>query len=421
MTLEQEIHQITQIPIGALRGQSLANFGVEQRINWATTRTKKWKEDKVYCLLGVFEVFLPLIYGEGEANATRRLQEEIKKRQKGQGTESLREIGVPPSLPFPRNELYVGREDQLRWLDQHLRISDAYPRVTICGLGGCGKSALAIEFAYRVLAANATHMVFWVPAISHESFERAYREIGAAFCIPEITDENANIKQLVKEALSMDSRRDWLMIVDNTDDPSVLLRRLNCDLGDVRLHDYLPRSTRGKILFTTRSRKMAGELTPGAILDLHDMSRAEARQLLARRITNPALLNDGKAVDELLSLLEYLPLAIVQAAAFMDTNDVSVSKYVSLLQQEDIAADLFGQHFEDANRYRDIESTVAKTWHISFEQLRRQDPLAAEYLSFVACIDRIGIAQSLLPLDGSVVQRVKAIGTLKGYAFITER
>ena len=107
-------------------------------------------------------------------------------------------------------------------------------------------------------------MVFWVPAISHESFERAYREIGAAFCIPEITDENANIKQLVKEALSMDSRRDWLMIVDNTDDPSVLLRRLNCDLGDVRLHDYLPRSTRGKILFTTRSRKMAGELTPGA-------------------------------------------------------------------------------------------------------------------------------------------------------------
>lgn len=93
MTLEQEIHQITQIPIGALRGQSLANFGVEQRINWATTRTKKWKEDKVYCLLGVFEVFLPLIYGEGEANATRRLQEEIKKRQKGQGTESLREIG----------------------------------------------------------------------------------------------------------------------------------------------------------------------------------------------------------------------------------------------------------------------------------------------------------------------------------------
>jgi hypothetical protein len=92
ITLEQEIHVITKVPIEALRGQSLANFDVEQRINWVNTRTTKWIEDKVYCLLGIFGVFLPLNYGEGEANATQRLREEIEKRRKGGGTQSLRDI-----------------------------------------------------------------------------------------------------------------------------------------------------------------------------------------------------------------------------------------------------------------------------------------------------------------------------------------
>ena len=50
-------------------------------MRWATKRTTTLKEDKVYCLLGIFGVFLPLIYGEREANATSRLKEEIQKRQ----------------------------------------------------------------------------------------------------------------------------------------------------------------------------------------------------------------------------------------------------------------------------------------------------------------------------------------------------
>lgn len=87
-TLEQEIHKITKVPIEALRGQSLNKFSVEDRISWAAGRTTTMKEDKVYCLLGIFGVFLPLIYGEGEEYATLRLTEEIKKRQNGLGTES---------------------------------------------------------------------------------------------------------------------------------------------------------------------------------------------------------------------------------------------------------------------------------------------------------------------------------------------
>ena len=92
ISLEREIHEITKIPIGVLRGQSLTEFSVEERMSWAAKRRTTLKEDKVYCLLGIFGVFLSLIYGEGEAYATLRLKEEIRKRQEGWGTEDMQHL-----------------------------------------------------------------------------------------------------------------------------------------------------------------------------------------------------------------------------------------------------------------------------------------------------------------------------------------
>lgn len=263
--------------------------------------------------------------------------------------------------------------------------------------------------------------MFWVLAISQESFELAYREIGVALGIPGIRDDNADVKQLVKEKLSKGSPGEWLMIVDNADDPQVLMGHLTGDPRSSRLLDYLPRSDRGAIVFTTRSRKAAEELTQSNVLELNDMDHTEAKQLMGQRITDQALLADKKAVDELLGLLTYLPLAIVQAVAFINSNGIRISEYVSLFKQADTAAQLFSEHFEDPSRYQELESTIAKTWHISFDQIQKKDRLAADYLSFMACIDRINIPQSLLPLGCSTLQQVKAIGTLKGYAFIAER
>lgn len=81
VSLEQEIHKITRISLKALRGQSLSEFDVEERMSWAANRKTTRKEDKAYCLLGVFGVFLPVIYGEGEEHSMLRLREEITKRQ----------------------------------------------------------------------------------------------------------------------------------------------------------------------------------------------------------------------------------------------------------------------------------------------------------------------------------------------------
>jgi tetratricopeptide (TPR) repeat protein len=292
--------------------------------------------------------------------------------------------------------------------------------MTIYGLGGCGKSALAIEFAYRV-ATRRARLVFWVPAISQESFETAFRDIGARLRIPGIADENADVKKLVQTTLSSKSMADWLMIVDNADDHDVLLGEMDSNSKPARLRDYLPRSSRGAVLFTTRSRKIAEALTQSNVLEVTDMGRTDVKELLTRRLSKKTLLDDETAVNKLLVLLTDLPLAIVQAAAFMNNNDMSVRDYISLFRNAETETELFSERFEDPSRYDELDNTIAKTWQISFEQIRKHDELAADYLSFMACIDSINIPQSLLPPATSPVQQLKALGTLKGYAFITEQ
>jgi Heterokaryon incompatibility protein (HET) len=73
-TLELEITEITGIPIEALHGRSLSDFSASERFAWAENRETTEEEDIAYCLLGIFDVFMPLIYGEGEANALKRLE-----------------------------------------------------------------------------------------------------------------------------------------------------------------------------------------------------------------------------------------------------------------------------------------------------------------------------------------------------------
>jgi Heterokaryon incompatibility protein (HET) len=81
--LVQQIQEITGIASGALQGVSLNVFSVGERFSWAANRRTTREEDKLYCLLGIFGVHLPLIYGEGENNALNRLKTEIAKASTG--------------------------------------------------------------------------------------------------------------------------------------------------------------------------------------------------------------------------------------------------------------------------------------------------------------------------------------------------
>jgi hypothetical protein len=82
-SLERHIHEITGIPVKALQGSPLSDFSVTERMLWAGRRQTTREEDMAYSLLGIFNVYMPLIYGEGRENAFKRLREEIDKPLKG--------------------------------------------------------------------------------------------------------------------------------------------------------------------------------------------------------------------------------------------------------------------------------------------------------------------------------------------------
>ena len=89
--LEQDIHDITGIPITALGGSSLSGYSVDERMRWAAGRNTKREEDRAYCLLGIFDVFMPLMYGEGE-NAFIRLKDEVDRSSGSKSSAPYRSI-----------------------------------------------------------------------------------------------------------------------------------------------------------------------------------------------------------------------------------------------------------------------------------------------------------------------------------------
>jgi tetratricopeptide (TPR) repeat protein len=131
-------------------------------------------------------------------------------------------------------------------------------------------------------------------------------------------------------------------------------------------------------------------------------------------------MND-KDVLKLLDLLTNLPLAIKQAAAFLNENSMSISEYVRIYQSSDEELiELLSENFEDHGRYSDIKNPVAFTWLISFQHIQQSDKIAAEYLYFMSCLAQQDIPRSLLP-PASKIEEGKAIGTLIAFAFVTER
>jgi len=90
---ERHICEITRIPVKALRGSPLSDFSVTERMSWAESRETTCKEDKAYSLLGIFDVNMPLIYGEGKEKALKRLREEIDKASKGRFFSSVTNTG----------------------------------------------------------------------------------------------------------------------------------------------------------------------------------------------------------------------------------------------------------------------------------------------------------------------------------------
>ena len=285
-----------------------------------------------------------------------------------------------------------------------------------------GKTQVVLELVYRVRQSNPDCSVLWLPAINAESLQQAYLEAGQRLGISGIKEERADVKKLVQDHLNQESAGRWLLIFDNADDIDMWIKKDGDGNGPPALKGYLPRSSQGRIIFTTRSRKVAVKLAQQNVIEVSEMDEKIAGLLLRKSLINQDLLTSHQDTLELLQQLTFLPLAIIQAAAYINENSVTLLDYLSLLKdQEQNVIDLLSEDFEDEGQYRDTKNPIANTWLISFEQIRRLDPLAAEYLSFMCCINPRDIPQSLLPPAQSRKRETDAIGTLSAYLFVSRR
>ncbi|KAL2812396.1 hypothetical protein BJX63DRAFT_247837 [Aspergillus granulosus] len=315
-------------------------------------------------------------------------------------------------VPLARNPKFVSRQDKIMELEKLLARQDGPRRIAITGLGGVGKTQVALELAYRTQDKDKECSVFWLPCTSYAMVEQSLLKMTQIVGLRDVNP--AEIKEQIKSYLSSERAGKWLLIFDNADDTEMWLESNDTIPA---LEEFLPQSENGRILFTTRNRELAVDLTFSNIISIPDEDQQTAWSILESLLLQKHLLEDHGTTVALLEKLAYLPLAIAQASAYINKKRMGLSTYLTLLQEEEQAAvELFSENFRDPGRYKDIENPVITTWLISFKQIQYQDPLAADYLSFMACINPRNIPQSLLPPQ-KPKKRLDALGLLNAYSF----
>ena len=164
------------------------------------------------------------------------------------------------------------------------------------------------------------------------------------------------------------------------------------------LVELLPESANGSILITSRSREVASELVgdDNSIITVEPMDQDHALMLFRKKLQDDS--NDGQVLD-LLQHLDYMPLAISQAAAYIRQRAprMTVSKYLKDFQRsEKDRANLLNVAIRDRRRDSQALHSILTTWQISFEHIQEVRSSAAQLLSLMSFFDRQGIPEELL-------------------------
>ncbi|KZF19132.1 hypothetical protein L228DRAFT_271392 [Xylona heveae TC161] len=295
---------------------------------------------------------------------------------------------VKMHVPFKRDPDFIGRTEILAEVDRRIKERG---QVALAGIGGVGKSQIAIEYCYRFREQFPDSWIFWIYAASATRFEQAYRSIATAAAIPGWDDPKTDIFNLVANWFKDSDRSSkWLLVLDNADDSETFFGSSNGHLVK-----YIPRN--GSLLVTTRDMRVGQKLTDREqAMGVSELSVEETKMLLESKIHDCNIWDDEIAT-ELLEALEYLPLAVTQAAAFISENQMTIAAYLQRIKlAESELQEYLSEELEDSRRDLQGQNSVMRTWKISFEQISRQNPRAAEILSMMAVLDRQGIPGILL-------------------------
>ncbi|KAF8850969.1 HET-domain-containing protein [Acephala macrosclerotiorum] len=256
LSLESEIYEITGIANKALRGNALSDFSIKKRRFWAEHCNTTIEEDEVYCLIGIFDVSMVPNYGERRDQAFRRLEDEIHRMYKGVDFEQFTiELNL---ASFPETTQFVAKEKELSKIHELLQDHSSRSCVILHGLGGMGKTQLAITYTRRHKEKYTA--IFWLDANNEDSLKLSFRDIAQqiledyseaiALASVDLQGDLDSVVTAVKAWLSISKNTRWLMIYDNFDNPKV---PGNLNSSAVDLRRFLPRCDHGSVIVTTRS------------------------------------------------------------------------------------------------------------------------------------------------------------------------
>lgn len=320
------------------------------------------------------------------------------------------------NVPFPRNLFFIGREDLLG--DLHAQLQQGRTAAlsqAISGLGGVGKTQLAVEYAYRFY--QDYQAVFWAHAESTETLISSYTEIASLLNLPvKDSQEQTVIIQAVK--MWLQNHRDWLLILDNADELNILSA-------------FLPPRLGGHLIITTRA-AATGRLARRLLVET--FSQEQGVLFLLRRAglialnadPSQASPQDQELARQITQEVGGLPLALDQVGAYLETTGSGLAAYWQQYQRHRI---------ELLKEYRgmpvDHPQPVATTWSLAFERIETRNPAAVDLLrlcSFLAPdtireemlvqgADILPATLSAIVADGYLLDQ--AIEALRAYSLVT--
>ncbi|MFF0741315.1 FxSxx-COOH system tetratricopeptide repeat protein [Streptomyces sp. NPDC004111] len=262
-----------------------------------------------------------------------------------------------------RNRNFTGREDLLERLSQRLSSSGtpggtsgvtAVLPEALHGMGGVGKSQIAIEYVYR--SSREYQLVWWVPSEQTSLIVQSLIELGEQMGLGVGADRSA--VAAVLEALRVGvPYSNWLLVFDNAEDP-----------GEVR--KFFPNDGPGRVMVTSRNSRWS---TLASYLEVDVFAREESVALIRRR--SPQIPDDS--ADRLAETLGDLPLAVEQAAVWLAETGMPVNQYLDLFETK------YAELLQVAPP-PDYQLPVAAAWNVSLDRLRENQPAALQLLQVCA-------------------------------------
>ena len=275
---------------------------------------------------------------------------------------------LPPVWNLPRrNPHFTGRVQLLEDIRESLnKEHNTALTQALYGLGGIGKTQLAMEYAWQQSASY--EFVWWLRAEAPSSLIADYIALATELELPE---SNEPEQELVVQAMRkwLDKHSGWLLIFDNAKDAK-------------SIRNYLPESSGGHVLITSRNQDWRAFGKP---LSIEVWNRNEAIAFLQKRTGQL----DEKAADKLAEALGDLPLALEQAAAYIETRTKTYAEYLDLFNSR--RKELWEREEPPAGYFH----TIATTWSLAFDEIKSV-PMAKELLSLCSMAAPDTIPKALL-------------------------